>query len=62
VVATNDNWQSNANAAAIQATGTAPDDPREAALLMTLSPGAYTVIVTGAGGTTGIGIVEAFAQ
>jgi hypothetical protein len=29
---------------------------------VTLDPGAYTAIVTGAGGTTGVGIVEVFGQ
>ena len=50
------------NAAAIQASGFAPSDPRESAILITLTPGAYTAIVTGAGGTTGVGIIEVFAQ
>ena len=50
-----------ANAAALQASGFAPADPREAAVLVTLEPGAYTAIVTGAGSTTGVGIVEVFA-
>jgi hypothetical protein len=58
----NDNWRSNANAAAIQATGNAPSNDNEAALLITLEPGAYTAIVNGVGGTSGIGIVEVFAQ
>ncbi len=61
-IASNDNWQTAANAAQLQASGFAPGDPFESALLITLNPGAYTVIVTGAGGTTGVGIVEVFAQ
>lgn len=61
-IATNDDWQANANAAAIQATGKAPANAKEAALLLTLQPGAYTAVVSGAGNTTGIGIVEVFAQ
>ena len=60
-IAVNDNWQAAANAAAIQASGFAPSDPNEAAILITLAPGAYTAIVTGAGGTTGVGIIEVFA-
>jgi len=56
----NDNWQDAANAAQIQASGFAPADPLEAAILSTLQPGAYTAIVTGAGGTTGVAIVEVF--
>jgi hypothetical protein len=61
-VAVNDNWGSATNAADIQATGLAPQDSLEAAMLITLQPGAYTAIVTGAGGGTGIGIVEVFAR
>ena len=37
-----------------------PGDPAESAILITLDPGAYTAIVTGAGGTAGVAIVEVF--
>ena len=60
-LATNDNWTSAANAASITATGFAPSNALESAILITLSPGAYTAIVTGVGGVTGVGIVEVFA-
>lgn len=59
---TNDDWGSASNAAQIQASGFAPADTRESAILVTLAPGAYTAIVSGAGGGTGVGIVEVFAQ
>ena len=62
VIASNDDWQSASNAAAIQATGLAPANSLESAILVTLSPGAYTAIVSGVGGGTGVGIVEVFAQ
>jgi len=62
VIASNDDWGSNANASEIQASGVAPTNPQESALLVTLNPGAYTAIVSGVGGATGIGIVEVFAQ
>lgn len=62
VIASNDDWGTAANAAAIAATGLAPVSPRESAILMTLPPGAYTAIVSGVGGGTGVGIVEVFAQ
>ncbi|MBI3608408.1 MAG: hypothetical protein HY207_10610, partial [Nitrospirae bacterium] len=32
----------------------------DSALYVTLSPGAYTVILSGVGGGTGVGIVEVF--
>ena len=59
-VASNDDWGSATNAAAIQASGFAPSDPLESAVLVTLAPGAYTAIVAGAGGTIGAAIVEVF--
>jgi YVTN family beta-propeller protein len=59
-VLTNDDWQSAGNAAQIQSSGFAPADPRESAILVTLQPGAYTAIVSGVGGATGVGIVEVY--
>ena len=57
VIATVDNT-SPADAASL---GTLlPSDPREPAIKMTLNPGAYTAIVTGKGGLTGIAIVEVY--
>jgi len=61
-IAVNDNWQDSPDAAAIQAAGFAPASVLESAILITLNPGAYTAIVTGAGGATGVGIIEVFAQ
>ena len=61
VVATNDDWQASANAEAIRASGFAPADPREPAILVTLPPGAYTAIVSGVNDTTGVAVVGAFA-
>jgi hypothetical protein len=59
-LASNDDWKTNANAADITASGIAPNDDLEAALLIRLEPGAYTTIVSGVGGTTGIGLVEVY--
>jgi len=60
VIAANDNWQSGANAAQIQSRGLAPSHPSEAAVMLTLPPGAYTAIVSGVGDTTGVGLVEVY--
>jgi hypothetical protein len=60
LVATNDDWGNGPNAAALLASGFAPGDTRESALMVTLSPGAYPAIVRGVGGTTGVAIVEVF--
>lgn len=57
-VATNNNWQSAANASEISATGKAPGHSKDAAILATLQPGAYTVILRSANSGTGIGIIE----
>jgi hypothetical protein len=59
-MATNDNWPDAPNAAEIQATGLAPPDNHESAILMTLAPGNYTTVVRGVNGTTGIGLAEAY--
>jgi hypothetical protein len=58
-VATNDNWE-DTQKAEIEATTIPPNDPREAAILRQLSPGAYTAIVRGKNNTTGIGLIEAY--
>jgi hypothetical protein len=62
VIASNDDWQASADAAVIQSSGFAPSDTRESVIRITLNPGAYTAIVTGKNGTTGVGIIEVFAQ
>lgn len=56
-MATNDNWR---QAAEIEATGIAPQDDREPAILMRLGPGNYTSVVSGVNGGTGIGLAEAY--
>ena len=60
LLATNDNWQSDVNAGRVQQVALAPTQPVEAALDRTLSPGAYTVILRGVNGATGVGLIEAF--
>ena len=59
-IASNDNWKSNQQAQ-IEATGLAPGDDRDAAILLNLQPGYYTTVVRGAGGTIGIAQAEAYA-
>jgi len=64
VVDTNDDWGGTpalkAAFAAVGAEELASDASKDAALLVTLNPGAYTVHVTGAAGTTGVALVEIF--
>ena len=58
---TNDNWRDDpVQEAAILATGLAPTNNLEAAIDATLNPGAYTGVVRGNGGTTGIGLIEVY--
>ncbi len=57
-LATNDDWQDAANVADISATGRAPSNPLDSAILTTLQPGAYTAIVASVNNADGVGIVE----
>ncbi len=59
VLAANNNWQ-DSQASEIGASGFAPPDVRESAIIATLPPGAYTAIVSGASGDVGVALVEAF--
>ena len=62
-IASNDDWGTDGAAAEIQRLGLQPPDPSglESAILPTLDPGPYTVIVRGFNNTTGIGMVELYA-
>jgi alpha-tubulin suppressor-like RCC1 family protein len=63
VIATNDDWQTQANPAdvtAIDNSGFKPNNALEPAIIATLPPGAYTAIVSGVGGGTGIALVGVF--
>ena len=63
ILRSNDNWQSS-QSAEISATGIAPQDPRESALIATLGPGTYTAQLRGKPGTNGsgfgVGLVEVY--
>ncbi len=58
-IISNDNWK-DTNGPAIAATRIAPINDNESAILATLAPGAYTAIVAGKNGTTGLGLVEVY--
>jgi hypothetical protein len=60
VLATNDNWQTASNAAQLTAAGFAPSHGLEAAILVDLPPGAYTAVVEGASGGTGVAVVAVY--
>jgi WD40 repeat protein len=64
-VITNDNWKINdqtgqSQEADIRATTIPPTNDLESTILMTLSPGAYTAILAGKNGGTGVGVVEVY--
>lgn len=57
----NDNWQDDPVAAAqLTARGLAPADPAESGILVSQFPGAFTAILAGKNGGTGIGLVEIY--
>ncbi|MEY2521074.1 MAG: hypothetical protein QOF24_2833 [Verrucomicrobiota bacterium] len=60
VIAANDDWQDGPQASQIQGLGFAPGNPAESAMMITLSPGSYTAIVSGFNGAQGIGLIEAY--
>lgn len=67
VIATNDDWTTNTNAAAITTVasqlGAVPlssDDTGSSALLIDLDPGAYTFVVNGKNNTSGIVLLEVY--
>ena len=55
----NDNWRDDQENQ-IFATGAAPDNDLESAILVTLAPGTYTAIIKGKNNTTGVALVEAY--
>ena len=59
VTIVNNNWRETQQAA-IQATGIPPTNDLESAIDATLAPGAYTAVVKGNGGTSGIALVEVY--
>jgi hypothetical protein len=63
-IAANDNWKTRLDGtsqqAEVEATALPPSNDLESTIVLTLSPGAYTAIVTGNSGVTGVGLVEIY--
>ena len=57
-IAQNDNW--NSHRTEVLLSGLAPTDEHEAALTLTLQPGAYTAVVHGTNGNAGVAVVEVY--
>jgi hypothetical protein len=62
LIAANDDWSQSPNVAALQATQWVPTDLREAAEILTLPAGDYTVLVSGKNNTAGIALVEIYEE
>jgi hypothetical protein len=61
LLAANDNWQDDPEQAAqLTASGLGLQDPRESGIFASPPPGAYTAILAGKNGGTGIGLVEVY--
>jgi len=62
VVDSNDNWMdlSDADKTVLADNMLEPTNDSESALVESLAPGAYTVILSGVGDTTGVGLVEMY--
>jgi hypothetical protein len=68
LIASNDNWQTTIiggiitsdQRADIRASGQAPEDGRESAIIADLPPGNYTAIVRGVDNMTGVALVEVY--
>jgi hypothetical protein len=59
LIFSNDDWKETQQSD-ITATGLAPSDDHESAILITLDAGAYTAIVRGKDDTSGVALVEAY--
>jgi hypothetical protein len=68
VVASNNDWKNTQlgglitsdQSTEITATGLAPDEDLESAIIVNLAPGNYTAVVRGVGNTVGTGVVDAY--
>ena len=57
-MASNDNWKTAGEE--VSAIGLAPSDERDAALVVSQPPGAYSAIISGKDATTGVALFELY--
>jgi hypothetical protein len=57
-IAGNDDWKTDQQN--VESTGLAPTNDRESAIVITLDPGNYTVVMRGKNNSSGIGVVDMF--
>ena len=55
----NNDWQDSQKQELIDTT-LPPSNDKESALVTTLTPGNYTAVISGVGGTTGVGLAEVY--
>jgi hypothetical protein len=60
VIAQNDNWKDSPSRGLFEGTPFQPNDDREAVIVATVQPGAYTCLLTGKNQTTGVALVETY--
>ncbi len=60
LVVSNDNYPNAVNAAVIGSYGLYPKVTLESAVYLEAAPGSYTAIVSGIGGTSGVGLIEVY--
>ena len=58
-IAFDDDWK-DLQQTEIEATMIPPSDDREPAIIATLNPGAYTAVISGKNGKTGVGLLEVY--
>jgi arylsulfate sulfotransferase len=59
-IATNDNWLDDVNWIDVRKNALSPPNERESALVLHLPAGAYTAVVSGANGGTGVALAEVY--
>ena len=59
LIVSNDNWRTDQETEVV-ATGVAPTNDAEAAIVTTLNPGAYTAVVSGSNNGSGVALVEVY--
>jgi Matrixin len=60
LLASNDDWGTGTQAAAISSSGCSPPNAKESAIIATLPTGNYTAIIRGVNNSTGVALVEAY--
>ena len=60
LIFSNDNWR-DTQEAEIEATGLAPTNDLESAIVVDLFPGKYAAVFSGVGGTTGLGFLQIYS-